>query len=218
MRARKNNHRLIGIIVAILLVVLMVAIVATIVLQQINQSLQSNNTVITYSLETPSTEKPDDSFVWKGEAADPKKIIIEDLEIDNYIQNVGIDQNNQIAVPNNTHIVGWFVDSVRPGERGLSIMDGHIDLRPNSADAAFQNLNQITAGAEVRVIFGDDSEKRFRVIQVQDVSLEDAGGALFSSLPGVKNQLNLITCSGVYDESVETFSNRVIVSTELITS
>lgn len=172
--------------------------------------------VVTFSVAEPSTVKPDSSFVWRGSPTDPKKIVISDLGADGFIQNVGIDQNNQVAVPTNTHIAGWFVDSVLPGEKGLSIIDGHIDLRDGSPPALFQNLQNVTLGDKVSITFGDDSSKQFRVVQVKTVPLNEAADILFSSLPGVERQLNLITCSGSYDETVETFSQRVIVSTELV--
>ena len=58
-----------------------------------------------------------------------RRLLLQVISIDAYLQNVGVDQNNQIAVPNNIHIAGWFVDSVRTGENGLSIIDGRVDGR-----------------------------------------------------------------------------------------
>jgi sortase (surface protein transpeptidase) len=171
---------------------------------------------VTYSVAEPSTVKPPEDYAWSGAPNHPKKIIIPDLGVNGFVQNVGVDQNNQIAVPTNTHIAGWFVDSVLPGEKGLSIIDGHIDVRPNSEAAIFQNLDTIAVNAEFQVVLGDDSVKRFRVLQVKTVPLDEAADILFSSIPGIERQLNLITCSGVYEEAVQTFSERVIVSAELL--
>lgn len=203
-------------LVAGILVLVTVAVVAVIAFVPPQQQEVAVDGVVTFSVAEPSTVKPDSSFEWRGQPTDPKKIIISELGIDGFIQNVGIDQNNQVAVPTNTHIAGWFVDSVLPGEKGLSIIDGHIDVREGSPPALFQNLQNVTLSDEVTITFGDDSTKRFRVLQVKTVPLDEAADILFSSLPGVERQLNLITCSGSYDETVETFSQRVIVSTELV--
>lgn len=174
--------------------------------------------IITYSTDTPDETKPDASFSWKGASHDPKKIIIPSLGVDAYIQNVGVDQHNEVAVPNNLHVAGWFVDSVRPGERGLSIIDGHVDLRPNRPDAVFQHLGTIQPDAEITVVFGDESTKTFKVVKVQDVALEEAAGVLFSSLPSGERQLNLVTCGGKYDEAADRLDRRIIVSAELAAS
>lgn len=83
--------------------------------------------VVTYSTETPEEKLPVDAgYSWKGQKNDPKRIVISKIGVDSLVQNVGVDQNQQIAVPNNIHIAGWFIDSVRPGESGLSIIDGHV--------------------------------------------------------------------------------------------
>lgn len=172
--------------------------------------------VITYSTDTPSVAKPNSDHEWKGSATDPKKIIIPSLGIDDYVQNVGRDQNNEVAVPNNVHFAGWFVDSVRPGDMGLSIIDGHVDLRPNHEDAIFQHLDTIKQNAEVTVVFGDDSKRTFKVVQVQDVPVEEAASVVFSSRPDGKRQLNLVTCSGKYDAATKRLDRRVIVTAERV--
>lgn len=168
--------------------------------------------VITYSTDTPDQTKPDESYEWKGAPSDPKKVIIPSIGVNAYIQNVGVDQNGEIAVPNNLHLGGWFVDSARPGEKGLSIIDGHVDFRPHNIDAVFQYLADIKEGAEVAIMFGDDTMKKFTVVQVKDVTLQQAAEILFSSLPGAERQLNLITCAGIYDEASGRLDRRIIVA------
>lgn len=171
--------------------------------------------VITYSTDTPDETEPDASFVWKGAANDPKKIIIPSLGIDNYIQNVGVDQNHEIAVPNNTHLAGWFVDSVRPGDKGLSIIDGHLNGRQR--DGVFANLENIQEGAEISVAFGDNSTRQFRVAKVVTVDTDKAAEVLFSQDPGATHQLNLVTCGGNFDREARLYDKRIIVISQLMT-
>lgn len=169
--------------------------------------------IITYSTDTPDETKPGDGYVWRGGANDPKKVIIPSVGIDGFIQKVGVDQNRQVAVPNNVHIAGWFVDSVRPGEKGLSIIDGHVDGRLQDG-AVFKRLPEVKKDAEIAVEFGDGSSKTFRVISVTTVPESEAAGLLFSQDPVVSSQLNLITCSGRYINGG--YDHRTIVSAELV--
>lgn len=172
--------------------------------------------IITYSTDVPEETPPDKNFVWRGQANDPKKIVITSVGIDAYVQNVGVDQNKQIAVPGNVYIAGWFVDSVRPGEKGLSIIDGHIDGRTQQG-AVFKNLPNVSVGDEATIIFGDGTEKHFRVLKTVDVPAnKTAASALFSQEPKVSSQLNLITCVGLFDTTTNQYKNRFIVSLELI--
>ncbi len=169
---------------------------------------------VTYSTDMPSENLPGDNYVWPGHPEDPKKIVISSVGIDGYIQNVGVDQNNEIAVPNNVHIAGWFVDSVRPGQQGLSIIDGHVSGR--TTDGIFKALPNVAEGAEIIVEFGNGQAKIFRVLDVATVPVAEAPGVLFSQNPSVSNQLNLITCVGAFDRQTGRYQDRVIVSAELV--
>lgn len=169
--------------------------------------------VVTYSTDTPSEIKPGDTYRWQGSGNDPKKIIIPGIGVDAYIQNVGVDQRKEIAVPNNIHLGGWFVDSVRPGGKGLSIIDGH--LNGTHDDGIFVNLDKLKPGDTYVIEFGDGSKKYFRIKSNQTVALDQAASVLFSQDPTITNQLTLITCGGAYDSDTRIYDKRVIVVSEL---
>ncbi len=170
--------------------------------------------VVSYSTNKPDETKPNKSYEWTGKPEDPKKILISSLGIDGYMQNVGVDQNKEVAVPNNIHVAGWFVESVRPGEKGLSIIDGHVDGRTQGG--IFEDLAKIKPGAEVQIQFGNGAKKKFKVMKVEEVAEDKAASVLFSQSPKTTNQLNLITCSGDFNKNTERYEKRVIVSTELV--
>ena len=136
------------------------------------------------------------------------------IGVDAYLQNVGVDQHREVAVPNNIHMGGWFVDSVRPGEKGLSIIDGH--LNGNSQDGIFINLEKVKSGDVYTIEFGDGSKKQFRIKDMRAVDLKEAASVLFSQDPGITNQLTLITCGGTYDQQARLYDKRVIVTSELV--
>ncbi len=172
--------------------------------------------VVTQSTESPEERLPDDvGFNWKGRSTDPKRIQIPAIGVDAFMQSVGVDQNSQIAVPNNIHVAGWFVDSVRPGDQGLSIIDGHINGRYTD-EGIFKRLNELKVDDTVRVVFGDDSVREFRVYSAASHSLTDAPSVLYSQVPEIKNQLNLITCIGSYDVANRTYDSRHIVILEAV--
>lgn len=181
-----------------------------------NDTPETDAPIITFSTDTPDEQRPQDAgYKWQGRDNDPKRIIIEKLDVDELIQNVGIDQNSQIAVPNNIHIAGWFVDSVRPGEQGLSIIDGHVN-GPHSDAGVFKRINELQKGDEVKIVFGDNSEKVFKVYDNQSVENNDAGSLLYSQIPTLKRQLNLITCTGSYDSAEHNYTQRQITILERI--
>ncbi len=194
---------------------LLIGATATVLVWRSNDTNVSDMAeVITHSTDTPDETKPGADYAWRGAANDPKKIIIPGLGIDSYLQNVGVDQNQEIAVPNNIHVGGWFVNSVRPGEKGLSIIDGHLNGR--AGDGIFIDLEKIEEGATYEIEFGDGSRKTFRAVSVSTVDLADAPSVLFSQDPAITNQLTLITCGGQYDRTERLYDKRIIVTSEPI--
>lgn len=167
--------------------------------------------VITHSTDTPSTAAIDKaSYAWQGMAGDPKYVSLPSIHAEGFLQNVGVDQNKQIAVPTNVHLAGWYVDTVRPGQQGLSIIDGHIYVG-GKVQGIFQNLSQLRQGDTFSVTFGDNTIKEFTVESVQTINNTDVPAVLFSQDPQITHQLNLITCGGTYDKGTKEFSQRVVV-------
>lgn len=167
-----------------------------------------NDVVITHSTDIPDEVPPDENYIWYGKESDPKYINLPTISTEGYVLKVGVDQNVEIAVPPNIHFAGWFVDSVRPGDTGLSIIDGHVD-GPNLG-GIFKNLGSLNPNDEFSIEIGDGTSKKFKVLEVITVNTEDAGKFLFSQNSGVQSQLNLITCTGVYLVDQETYDQRIL--------
>lgn len=191
-----------------------------IIIRPVNQApaaaeiIETNSDVITFSTDTPDENPPSEDFVWNGASEDPKHIRIPAIGVDGFIQKVGVDQNTQIAVPNNIHFAGWFVDSVRPGQKGLSILDGHVDGYLNPG--IFRKLPELKATDEFEIEMGDGTIYKYKVKDVVTVDLDKAAQTLFSQDFNISSQLNLITCVGTFIEDQGTYNQRVIVISELI--
>lgn len=167
------------------------------------------------STDQPSENRPEaESFVWQGAPTDPKKVTMETIAESGFIQKVAVDQFGRIAVPDNIFIAGWFVDSVRPGEKGLSILDGHVNGR-NVSEGLFARLAQLKQGDPITITMGDDSVRTFAVETVDSVPVEKAADLLYRHDSKIESQLNLITCAGNYSEEIDTFTERVIVTARL---
>lgn len=165
--------------------------------------------VITFSVEEPEESEPEEYNV----ASDmPKRILIPKITVDGYIQLVGIDQEYNIAVPSNVHLAGWYVNSVKPGEVGLSIMDGHRD--GSSVGGIFRNIEKLAKGDEIQIEYGDGSIKDFKVVEVIQVSIEDAFDIMYEKKDSVARQLNLVSCGGRYLKEQKTYEDRIIVIAE----
>lgn len=180
-----------------------------------NRSDKPEDITINYSEENPDESKSNaENYAWRGTPEEPKKIYIDKISVNAYIQKIGVDQHQKVAVPNNVHLAGWFAESQKPGQDGLSIIDGHVSGR--SSEGIFKNLYKLTENDEFYVELGNGQMKKYKVIETSIVKEAEAAGVLFSQKPKIKSQLNLITCGGDFDRSTNQYPDRVIVSAELI--
>jgi LPXTG-site transpeptidase (sortase) family protein len=178
-------------------------------------ALPSPETVVIDSTDSPSEVKPtvsDEDF--KVAADQPRMIKISSIGAEGYIQKVGVNKNGQMAAPTNIYFGGWFVDSVKPGDKGLSIIDGHYGGK--YSNGIFYNLKALEPGATFVVQYGDLSERTFKVVSTKEVPIKDAQTLLYERKKEIDNQLNLITCGGEYNKDQSTYDNRVITVAERI--
>lgn len=173
--------------------------------------------VVTHSVDEPSESRPDEAcrdYVVPPQY--PRRIEVSAVGLSGCIQRVGIDQHNAIAVPDNIYLAGWYVNSPLPGEPGVSIIDGHVLGRYN--DAIFKDLNRLAAGDIVRIQYGDLSWKSFEVLGVDSYVTAEAMPELLRQVEGVERQVNLITCDGIFNRADQSYDQRLIVRTKLVTN
>lgn len=196
------------------LVLLVVAIGVVILVWFLLNSPRPIESPITYSTAAPSEEEINkDTYKWIGQGDEPKYINIPAINTGGFIQKVGVDQNKEMAVPTSTHLAGWFANAAKPGQPGLSIIDGHVDGQKYGG--IFKNLQSLRPGDQFTIELGNGSLKAYKIIKVVMVENAKAASVLFSQNPKITSQLNLITCGGNFDKTAQRYDKRVIVEAEL---
>lgn len=147
-------------------------------------------------------------------ADQPRYIDLPTIKAAGYIQQVGVTSTQAMAVPTNVNLAGWYNASAKPGEEGLSIMNGHIT--GNYVPGIFRHLSELKTQDIITVEYGDSSKRSFKVISIREYSLTEINAAMFAKLSGISRQLNLITCSGTYDTKAHTYSSRTLVVAEAL--
>lgn len=142
-------------------------------------------------------------------ADQPRKITIGSIGAQGFIQRVGKDKKGDIAVPTNIHYGGWYVNSAKPGDSGLSIIDGHVGGRYSSA--IFAKLARVQKDDTIQIEFGDRSIRSFQVIDKRELPKAEAAGFLLKKQEDINQQLNLITCGGAFNKKLSTYNNRIIL-------
>lgn len=170
-----------------------------------------------HRVETTSTDRPSEQPVpdtYSVPADKPLSIQLPSIKSKGFIQQVSVDKKNQMVVPSNVHMAGWYTGSPLPGDPGLSIIDGHVNGL--YAKGIFKDLSKLKAGDTFTVTYGDKTIRTFKVKKLQTVSASDADTSLYVRDNAIAKQLNLITCTGRYEKSSHTYDSRVIVVAERI--
>lgn len=158
-----------------------------------------------------SVEKPSEEVVSTYEVAPdmPRSINLASIKNSGYIQIVGIDQDGNIAVPSNVLMAGWYKNSVKPGEEGLSIITGHRDGVMKKG--IFRYLDKLKKGDSIQIEYGDRTIRYFEVEEIHVVSIEGAFDIMYYKKEDISRQLNLISCIGTYNKDTQTYDKRIIV-------
>ncbi|MFJ3336067.1 class F sortase [Streptomyces sp. NPDC086766] len=126
--------------------------------------------------------------------------------------NIGPSGQLQAPPPNNTNLVGWFEGGVSPGERGASIVVGHLDTKIGRA--VFADLDTLQHGSLVKITRADGVTARFKVDSVQVFSKANfPNDKVYADTP--TPELRLITCGGAYNRTVRDYEDNVVVFAHL---
>lgn len=142
----------------------------------------------------------------------PLQLLIPAIGIDANIQLLGVSASGQMEVPDNIVDVGWFKMGSRPGEVGSAVIAGHLDGKQGEP-GIFANLDKLTKGDLLMV---KDDMGNSTVFVVRDKRAYDPGFAneVFSQNDGV--HLNLITCDGVWEKNIKSYSKRLVVFADAV--
>ena len=167
------------------------------------------NKVVNQSIDHPDERDIQISDTDYNIVADqPRLLKLPRLQKQAYLQRINTDSVGRLVAPTNIGLAGWYINSAKPGEAGLSIIDGHVSGRYKPG--VFKRLNELRPGDRIIVQYGNRSERQFTVTSSQQMSEQKASEVLFHQSPDIKSQLNLITCAN-YDRQTKSYRDRIIV-------
>lgn len=142
-------------------------------------------------------------------------LIIPSISVATFIQNVGLTADGDMGVPTSADEAGWYKYGPKPGEKGNSVIAGHVDTGKGSKAGIFWDLDKLRPGDSIFVVNQEDQTLHFKVTSKASYTPENAPlEKIFGS--NEKSSLNLITCEGRWDSSTRSYSHRLVVFTELV--
>ncbi|TVY03343.1 class F sortase [Cohnella terricola] len=141
----------------------------------------------------------------------PSRLYIPSIGLHADIEPVGVLENGQMGVPNNTDKVGYLASGILPGAVGNAVMDGHVDHY--KGPAIFFRLRTLKKGDEVIV---KNDKGHFVSFVVESVEAYKTSEAPIPRIfgPSADPRLNLITCAGKYSRKKKEHQERLVVYTK----
>ena len=127
----------------------------------------------------------------------------------------GVAANGSVQVPplDNHDLTGWYDRSVTPGQRGSSVILGHVNSF--TGISVFFSIKTLHPGNKIDIVRANGSTAVFTVDGVQKLvkatfpASEVYGNVSFPSL-------RLVTCGGPFDTTTRQYLDNVVVYAHLI--
>jgi len=139
----------------------------------------------------------------------PVNLLIPRLNINTTVETVGVSFDGSMDIPKHPDNVAWYDLGPLPGEIGSAVINGHSGYR-NNQSAIFDNLSELQKGDEIHVENKEGILQTFVVREIKSYDRKSDTTSIFNSYDSLAH-LNLITCSGAWDEVAGTHSDRLVV-------
>ncbi len=142
----------------------------------------------------------------------PVRLDVSSVGIRTRLMELGLNSDDTLEVPSKPLLAGWYTGSPSPGERGPSVIAGHVDSK-ETGPAVFYRLGQVRPGDRVKITLKDNKIANFKVTAVRSYSKKNFPTRMvYGNTDGAT--LRLITCGDWNDENSE-YDGNVVVFAEL---
>ncbi|HVA11337.1 MAG TPA: class F sortase [Candidatus Dormibacteraeota bacterium] len=180
---------------------------------------KANNPASSGGNVVPSTAKPSPAAVRNYAVAPnlPRYIKIPKLGVNARVLQVGVLASGALGTPPNVFDTAWYTGSAAPGQPGATLIDGHVSSW--STNGVFYGLKTLSQGDGIQIVRGDGAVFNYQVVKTvtyigNSVNMQ---AAMTPVTPGVSG-LNLISCTGDVIPGTSTFSARIVVFAQQVSS
>ena len=215
---KKGKKKIIIAIVALVLIALITACIAIFTNNSKTKAPAKPKETQTESRSSAEADEkkpaPDALASYKVAADLPRVIRIEKIKIKSRVLALGVKSNNELKAPVNIYDSGWYLESAKPGAQGAMLIDGHVS--GPTQKGIFYDLKKLVAGDTIKIERGDGKTFSYSVIKskVYDKDKVDMAAAL-TPIESGKPGLNLITCTGSFNNQSDQYEDRLVVFASL---
>jgi len=137
----------------------------------------------------------------------PTRVRVSAIGVDSTLERLHLGANGALVPPRAYAKAGWYADGTVPGDTGPAVIAGHVDSR--TGPAVFYRLRELAAGDRIEVVRGG-TVARFTVTRTKWYSKSKfPTSEVYGPTPD--RQLRLITCGGVFDRTLRSYRDNLVV-------
>lgn len=137
----------------------------------------------------------------------PMRLAIPKIKVDAPIAYMGLTAGGEMDVPPDLITVGWYKFGTKPGQQGSAVIAGHLEGVEDLG--VFTDLDKLKKGDAISVVNDRDETVVFAVRETRTYRQDERPDEVFNKIDG--SYLNLITCSGTWDNAKKRYSHRFVV-------
>lgn len=151
--------------------------------------------------------------VSQEESVVPAEIKINAIQLDTAVDEMGYTESGGMEVPDNGEETGWFSPGFKPGQQGNAVIAGHVNDR--TGPAVFYYLDKLKPGDLIEVTGENGEAITFEMESSASYPYDDAP---IQQIFGASNdrKLQLITCTGEFDNDAGTHRERLVVTASAV--
>ena len=143
----------------------------------------------------------------------PVRLKVPKLAVDAPVTYMGLTKSGAMDVPANIFDAGWYKHGTIPGNKGNAVLAGHVDGLKGQP-GIFVDLHKLQKGDALQIIDSNNVMISFTVREARIYGQNDQPGEVFNASGAA--HLNLITCTGAWDNARHSFRERLVVFADKI--
>lgn len=144
----------------------------------------------------------------------PVTLRIPAIELNTNLITVGMKADGEIEVPTDYTKAGWYRSSPTPGEKGPSVIVGHLDNI--NGMAVFWRLQELTPGHVIEIDREDGKTAKFIIEMLKQVPQDENFPTEEVYGNTDRASLRLITCGGTFNHLTQRYSDNTVVFASLV--
>jgi sortase (surface protein transpeptidase) len=137
----------------------------------------------------------------------PTRLRVPVIGVDTRLESLRLGSDGELVAPKDFDRAGWYAAGTAPGDVGPAVIAGHVDSK--RGPAVFFKLRELDTGDTIEVIRGGETV-RFTVVSTAWYP-KSAFPTTAVYGPTPDRQLRLITCGGVFDRSLRSYRDNLVV-------